>query len=93
LFLAYKGVLVLGLGLKNHERESAGVQQKEIDIAALGLLEVFAEVVEVGGPYRDRRLQPDVGRGPALGEEAPPAASSSLLILILAVASFMRRTP
>ncbi len=48
LLLADERVLVLGLGLKDDEREALRVEKQKVDEALARLLEVVAERVEVG---------------------------------------------
>ena len=45
LLLADERLLVGRFGLEDDERKASGVEQKEVDEAFAGLLEIFAEVV------------------------------------------------
>ena len=74
LFLAGQRILVLGLGLQHDERKAFCVEQQKIDETLGRRVEVVAQAGEVGRLKRDARLQADVGRSDAVGEE-PPAGS------------------
>jgi hypothetical protein len=71
LLLADEWVFVLGLGFEDDEWEALFIEQQEIDEAFAGLLEVFAEGIEVVRFERDAGLKLDVCRAACIGKEAP----------------------
>lgn len=71
LLFTDEGILVLGLGFEDKERETPGIEQKKVNEPFCGLLEVVAERIQVGGLDRDAGFEANVCRFGAILEETP----------------------
>ena len=79
LLLAHQRVLVLGLGLENDEGKALLIEQKKVNKAILGGLEVLAQRVQIILFNLDIELQADVGRAIRVRKESPASGFQQLV--------------
>ena len=71
LFLADERILVLGLGFQYQQRSAPGIEQKEIDEAALRTTKIIPKRIQIAGRDGNGRFEADVGGCAILREKTP----------------------